>query len=159
MNMVLSGCKERFERFFTATRYWQNHDGQLCRALVTHSGWVGEDGYSITVNDKIHDSKLIVEMLVKACGLMIIYPPCPSTVVDDGKEDMLKGFKRLIDYECNTSKYWIGQCDKGTTIWRIYQNQYNSLADLREKLTVPFVLQFLDRIKFDMPEATTRIFE
>ncbi len=67
--------------------------------------------------------------------------------------------KRLIDYECNSLRYWIRQCNRHETKNKeIYQSNYNTLVCVRERITEEYLAQFLDRTKFDMPEAVERIF-
>lgn len=79
---------------------------------------------------------------------------------EDGKPNLFYAFKRVLDYECNTLRYWIGQCQPGSRQWHVYQNQFNGLVLLRERMISPeWVLQFLDKKKFDMPEAKERIFK
>jgi len=79
--------------------------------------------------------------------------------IEAAQKEMLFAFKRVLDYECNMLRYWIGQCPPDSQIRNIYKGQFNGLVLLRERMLSPgFVLQFLDANKFDMPEATERIF-
>lgn len=77
--------------------------------------------------------------------------------------DLFRAFQRLIDYEAYGVKICFNECTreghKGNDTQKDYQSQYNQLVFMREKMISPeWVLQFLDGEKFDMPEATERIF-
>lgn len=76
---------------------------------------------------------------------------------------LISAFQRFIDYEAYFVKMWFDECAReghaGSELQKRYQARYNELVLLREKITGPeFLLQFLDREKFDMPAATERIF-
>jgi hypothetical protein len=77
-------------------------------------------------------------------------------------KDLLAAVKRLVDYEANNLLYWFNECQvhdhAGNETQRIYQANYNTLVSLREKLTLESLPQFLDRQKFDMPEALKPIY-
>lgn len=78
--------------------------------------------------------------------------------------DLFEAFQRLIDYECNSLKMWVDECTKeghqGGETQHVYLFAYNQLVTIRQRMISPeWVLQFLNRDKFDMPEATERIFK
>lgn len=78
-------------------------------------------------------------------------------------QKLVEAIKRYIDYEAYGVKMWFDECTKegfsGGEYQLRYQARYNGLVCMREHITGPeFLLQFLDKEKFDMPAATERIF-
>lgn len=93
--------------------------------------------------------------------VIVIEEELKQLIDNNGK--LFRAFQRLIDYECYGLKMWFDECTKegqeGGETQKHYQFGYNSFVALRQRMLSPeWVLQFLDKEKFDMPEATERIF-
>jgi hypothetical protein len=90
---------------------------------------------------------------------------CPyhDSIKGDDDDNLFHAFQRLIDYECNGLKMAFDECTKegheGGETQLKYQFGYNSLVALRQRmLSDTWVLQFLNKKEFDMPEATEMIY-
>jgi hypothetical protein len=135
-------------------------------------------GMCIAVNEKVRCAISAIRAAAKGCGVELSElteqeeKRCHeiqrlSVEVENLKrgrnaDDMTRAFCRVIDYECYGLLSWMQLCvaSKDTATWGKYQSAYNHLVNLREHITSPgWSLQFLDRSKFDMPEAKERIFK
>ncbi len=77
-------------------------------------------------------------------------------------EETLLACQRAVDYAAADERMWFDECDKegqhGTELQRRYQAAHNALVILRQKLTVEWIAQMLNRPENDPPPALLRIF-
>lgn len=176
MRYRLVGTNEQLAEFFEVCRTASSLMAQY-QSLYISSWPLGGDmalGMCIALNEKVNNVNGAVHSIAKACGIKLE----PLTEKESELADKVRGleikahalrlgvtpeamteaFRRVIDYECAALLLCMKRCQRKVE-WEIYQNQFNNLVLLRERMISPeWVLQFLDKKKFDMPEAKERVF-
>ncbi len=77
-------------------------------------------------------------------------------------EETLIACQRAIDYEAQGLRMWFDMCNPGNAseseLRSHYQNRYNQLVVLRQKMNEGWIAQMLNRPENDPPPALLRIF-